>query len=72
MNHMGFMRKAKLTGLATLLAGGSMLGSACSVADVRHNFVAGTQAFVKGYTTDLWGALIPTADELLNFGGDGE
>ena len=55
--------RVALLGVATA---GVLLGSACSAVDVRQNLVAGTQAFIKGYTTDLWEAIIPPPDELLN------
>ena len=63
----GFVRKAKLAAMTALLGGGMLLGSACSLTDFQANFVAGTQAFVKGYTTDLFEALFPPADELITF-----
>jgi|GEM_PF-2051463 len=60
------LRRAKLAALATFLAGGTVLGSACTAADMRHNILAGTQAFVRGYTTELWVALVPPAEDLIN------
>ena len=32
---------------------------------VRHNVVNGTLSFVKGYTSDLWEALIPAVDDFI-------
>ena len=61
--------KVALMGVATA---GVLFGSACSAVDIRQNFVAGTQAFIKGYTTDLWEAVFPSAEELVSFGGTDE
>ncbi len=61
MNHR-FLRKAKIAALTTLLAGGTMLGSACSAEDIRENVVAGTLAYVKGGATSFWNNFIPSAD----------
>jgi hypothetical protein len=58
--------KVALLGVATA---GVLFGSACSAVDLRQNFVAGTQAFIKGYTTDLWEAVLPSAEEIVSFGG---
>ncbi|MGB2986982.1 MAG: hypothetical protein WBE26_14005 [Phycisphaerae bacterium] len=63
-----FVRRTKMAALTTLLAGGMLLGSGCSWVDVRHNVIAGTQSFVKGYTTSLWDALIPPPEELIAWG----
>jgi len=63
------IRKLKL-GVLAALAAGSMYGSACSMADVRHNAIGGTMSFLKGYTSDLWTALVPSVDEVINFRGD--
>jgi hypothetical protein len=51
--------------LAAALAGGTMLGSACSAIDVRHNLIAGTMDFISGYTTDLLAAIVPPPEDLL-------
>jgi len=61
------VRKVKKAVLTTLVTGGMLLGWSCGWNDVGYNVLAGTQAFVKAYTTDLWEALIPAADELVNF-----
>ncbi len=58
------VRKAKATALATLLAGGTMLGSTCSSRDIRDNIVAGSLAYVKNGATAFWNTLVP-ADEVL-------
>jgi len=58
------IRKMKVAALS-LAAVGMMYASACTVGDIRHNVINGTLAFVKGYTGDLWEALVPPADELV-------
>ncbi len=72
MNDMPFLRKTKMAALTTLLAGGMMLGSACSLADFRHSVIAGTLGFVEGYTTDAWIAWAPPPGSLLNPGDAAE
>ena len=61
------MRRMKMTLLAALAAAGGTMFSSCGWADIRNNFIAGTEAFVRSYTTDLWMALLPSADDLVNF-----
>lgn len=51
--------------LAAALASGTVLGSACSVIDVRQNLIAGTMDFISGYTTDLLAAIVPPPEDLL-------
>jgi len=58
------IKKIKLAALS-VTALGMTYGAACTVGDVRHNVVNGTLSFVKGYTSDLWEALIPPADQLV-------
>ena len=58
------IRKIKVATLS-MAALGMMYGSACTVGDIRHNVVNGTLSFVKGYTSDLWEAIIPPADQLV-------
>ena len=58
------VRKIKVAALS-LASFGMVYGAACTVGDVRHNVVNGTLSFVKGYTSDLWEALIPPADQLV-------
>ena len=70
-NSLSWTRKVKL-GVLTALAAGTMYGSACSMQDLRHNIIGGTLSFVEGYTGDLWTALVPSADEVINFRGDNE
>ena len=65
------IRKVTIGVLAALTAG-TVYGSACSMKDLRHNAIGGTMSFVKGYTSDMWEALVPSADEVINFGGDDE
>ena len=62
-------RRMKITMLTAIVAVGGTVFTSCGIVDLRHNLIAGTQAFVKGYTTDLWEALVPPADELINIGG---
>ncbi|UCE58966.1 MAG: hypothetical protein JSU63_16175 [Phycisphaerales bacterium] len=64
------LRKAKATVLTAFVTGGMLLGWSCGWSDLRYNFVAGTQAFVKGYTTDLWEAVFPAPEDLINFGAE--
>ncbi len=59
------MKAALLT--VSVMAGGTMFSS-CGVVDVRHNVLAGTQAFVKAYTTSVWNALVPAPGPYLSFG----
>lgn len=54
----------------SVVAVGMLHGSACTLGDVRLNVWNGTLAFVKGYTTDLWEAVFPAADEFVGFGGE--
>ena len=61
------VRKVKVS-LLVAFAGGAAFASACSAVDIRHNVIAGTQSFVKSWVTDLWGVLVPPADDL--FGDD--
>jgi len=44
---------------------GMTYGAACTVGDVRHNVANGTLSFVKDYTSDLWEALIPPANQVV-------
>lgn len=55
------IRRIKVAALS-MAAFGMMYSSACTIGDVGHNLVNGTLAFVKGYTTDLWEAVVPPAD----------
>jgi len=58
------MRRIRVAGM--MLAGfGVLYASACTLGDLRYNVVNGTLSFVKSYTSDLWEALIPPADELI-------
>ena len=61
----GLVRKMKVA-VFSMTAVGMLHASACSLGDLRLNLVNGTLAFVKGYTTDMWEALIPAADDLVN------
>ena len=58
------IRKIKVAALS-VTALGMLYGAACTVGDVRHNVVNGTLSFVKGYTSDLWEALIPAVDDFI-------
>ena len=49
----------------SLAACGMMYGTACTAGDVRHNIANGTLSFVAGYTSDVWAALFPPADEVV-------
>ncbi|MBU0717553.1 MAG: hypothetical protein KJ749_04830 [Planctomycetes bacterium] len=62
------VRRAKVAALTTLMAGGVLLGSVCSMSDIRHNFQAGTYAFVKDFSTGLWDALFPEPEDLVGTG----
>ena len=62
------IRRVKMTALTTLMAGGMLLGSVCSMSDVRHNLSAGTYSFVKGFATDFWDAILPDAEDLVGGG----
>ena len=56
-------RKVKVAAL-TMATIGMLYSSPCTVGDIGHNVINGTLSFVKGYTTDLWEALVPPADQL--------
>lgn len=58
------IRKIKVAALS-MAALGMMYSAACTVGDIRLNAVNGTLSFVKGYTSDLWEALVPPADQLV-------
>ena len=58
-------KRLKVT-LFSGLTAGVVLASACSLTDVRHNVVAGTQSFIRAYATDLWEALIPAPAEIMS------
>ena len=58
------IRKIKVAVLSTVVFG-ALYGSACTLGDFRLNMVNGTLSFVKGYTSDLWEALVPPADGLV-------
>lgn len=58
------VRRIKKTALVSLAAGMAYV-SICSLTDVRHNLIAGTQAFIKGYATDLWEVLVPPPADLV-------
>ncbi len=69
MNHR-FLRKAKMATLAALMAGGTMLGSACTLEDLRDNVVAGSLLYVKGEATSFWDTVIPVDwDNVFNNAG---
>jgi len=59
MNNMRFLHKAKLAALTTLLAGGTLLGSACTADDIRKNVVAGSLDYVADGATTFWNTFIP-------------
>ena len=63
-------RWTRVTLLAAMSATSGAVYDGCGFADIPQNFVAGTQAFVKGYTTSFWNALFPSPEELLNLGDD--
>ena len=66
------VRGVKSTILTAMVLAGGTVFTSCGIVDVRHNLIAGTQAFVKGYTTDLWVALFPPADAFVNLGAEDE
>lgn len=66
-NGMNWTQKLGVAGLLAA-TGGMVLGSGCSLRDVRNNVLAGTYDFVAGFTTNAWEAVIPPPDEL--FGRD--
>jgi len=57
------VRRIKVAALS-MAAFGMMYASACTIGDVGQNLVNGTLAFVRGYTTDMWEAIVPPADSL--------
>jgi len=56
--------KVKLAVLSMVTVG-MVYASACTVGDLGYNVVSGTLAFVKGYTTDVWEAVLPAPGELM-------
>ncbi len=68
MMNMRKLRGRKVRLLTAMALGGGMAFASCSAVDIRHNLVAGTQSFVQDYTADLWAALFPPADEIVNLG----
>jgi hypothetical protein len=56
--------------LAALATAGGTVFSSCGWADIRHNIIAGTETFIRGYTADLWDALLPSAEDLVNLGAE--
>ena len=62
MSNKRFLHRAKLAAVTTLLAGGTLLGSSCTAADIQKNVVAGTLAYVKGGATSFWNNFIPQDD----------
>ena len=57
-----FLRKARMAALTALLAGGTVLGSACTADDIQKNVVAGTLGYVKAGATSFWSNFIPADD----------
>ncbi len=61
------MRRSCLTwirlALASLLASTALAG--CTLADLRQNVIGGALGFVKNYTADLLGELLPSPGELI-------
>ncbi len=55
-------RRIRMAALATLLTGGMVLGTGCSLRDLQTNLVAGTLAYVKGTATAFWDAFLPADD----------
>ena len=62
------VRRVLLT--AMTVACGAMCSCGFGLKDLRHNVVAGTTGFVKGYTTSFWNALVPEWDDILNPGAE--
>jgi hypothetical protein len=56
-------RKVKVTVLCAAVLG-TAYSSACTWGDVGLNIVNGTLSFVKGYTADVWDALVPPPGDL--------
>ena len=53
------LKKAKQGVLATLLAGGILLGTSCTVGDIWQNVVAGALTYVKNTTTNVLTDSVP-------------
>ena len=65
------VRRAKRTLLVVAaFAAGTVSSCGFNLQDVRHNVVAGTLTFVKSYTTDMWMALLPDWEDILNRAGE--
>lgn len=56
--------------MAMAMACGTISSCGFTLEDIRHNVVAGTASFVKAYTGDFWGAVVPGWDEILNAEGE--
>ncbi|UCE59530.1 MAG: hypothetical protein JSU63_19065 [Phycisphaerales bacterium] len=67
MSNTSLARRMKAAMLTAVVAVGGTVFASCGWTDLRYNFVAGTQAFVKGYTTDMWEAIVPAPGDLINF-----
>lgn len=65
------VRQLKVSALSMATVG-VLYGSACTMGDLRHNAVNGTLAFAKNYASDLWEALLPSAEELVGNDGTSE
>jgi hypothetical protein len=48
------------------IAAGTASSCNFSLKDVRYNVVGGTLSFVKSYTTDMWEAVLPAWEDILN------
>ena len=59
------LRKAKVTALTGLLAGGTLIGWGCTGADIQKNIVAGSLGYIKAGTTSFWNNFVPQ-DEVWN------
>jgi hypothetical protein len=58
------IKRAILAAMA--VACGTVSSCGFGVQDLRHNVIAGSLSFVKSYTADFWGTVIPSWDEILN------
>ena len=67
MSSTRFLRRTKMTALTTLMAGGMLFGSSCTIKDIQKNLIAGSLSYVKDHATAFWNAFLPADDVWTGF-----
>lgn len=62
-----FLRKTKAAVLASLMAGGMLLSSSCTIEDLQKNLIAGSLGYVKSHATAFWNAFVPPTEVWTGF-----